>query len=330
MKFLVTGATGLLGNSVVRALLSGGDEVRVLTRSTSDSRPLAGLDVEITRGDIRQADAVRRACQGIDAVIHAAAHVHIGWTQAELHREINVEGTRNVAGGALQAGARLVYVSSINALGLGRLDAPADEDSPLPGIVECPYVLSKRQAERVVLDHCGRGLPGSIVNPSLMFGPWDWKPSSGQMLLEVAKGTPIAPRGAANFCDVRDVAAGCILAARRGESGRRYVLGAHNATYLELWQRMARVAGVAPPRFRMGPIVRMCGRVGGDLWARVTGKEGAVNSAVIGLSEQSHCFSSARAERELGYSIRPLDETLADTWNWFVERGYVRSTKVAG
>ncbi len=330
MKFLVTGATGLLGNTLVRSLLAAGDQVRVLTRSTSDPRPLAGLDVEKVQGDVRQVDAVRQACQGVDAVIHAAAHVHIGWTHAELHHEINVEGTRHVAQAAREAGARLVYVSSINALGLGDLHAPADEDTPLPGIVECPYVQSKRQAEWVVLEECSRGLHASIVNPSLMFGPWDWKPSSGQMLLEVAKGAPIAPRGAANFCDSRDVAAGCIAAVKLGQSGRRYVLGAHNGTYLELWQLMARVAGVSAPRFRMGPIVQICGGMGGDLWARMTGKEGAVNSAVIGLSRQSHCFSSARAQRELGYTTRPLEESLTDTWNWFIEHGYVRPSKAAG
>jgi dihydroflavonol-4-reductase len=330
MKLLVTGATGLLGNNIVRRLLSEGHEARVLTRSGSDSRPLAGLDVEYVQGDVRQADVVRQACQGVDGVIHCAAHVHIGWTQIELHREINVEGTRSVARSAREGGARMVYVSSINALGLGRLESPADEESPLPGIVRCPYVVSKQQAEEVVLEECGRGLHGVIVNPSLMFGPWDWKPSSGQMMLEVVRGAPLAPRGAANFCDVRDVAAGCIAALQKGKVGRRYVLGAHNETYFDLWQRMARVAGVAGPKFRMGPIVRICGSMGGDLWACLTGREGVVNSAMVRLSAQEHCFSSARAQAELGYTIRPLDESLEDAWNWFIEHGYAQRRRAAG
>jgi len=253
--------------------------------------------------------------------------VHIGWSQRELQYEINVNGTRNIAEAAREAGARMVHVSSINALGLGRLNEPADEDSPLPGIVECPYVLTKREGERVVLEQCERGLHASIVNPTLMFGPYDWKPSSGQMLLEVAKGVPIAPRGAANFGDVRDVAAGCIAAAQKGAVGRRYVLGAHNATYMELWQRMARITGAKPPRIRLGPVVMKCAGIGGDLWTRLTGKEGSVNSAMIGLSSQTHCFSSARAQGELGYSIRPLDESLTDEWNWLVENGYAEASK---
>src|SRR5205823_14744119 len=140
------------------------------------------------------------------------------------HLRINVFGTQNVAAAARAAGARLVHVSSINALGLGRLDAPADEESALPGIVECPYVVTKREAERVVLNEVAQGLWATIVNPSLMLGPWDWKPSSGKMLL-AARFAPLAPTGAANFCDVRDVAAGAIAAAERGTPGHRFVLG---------------------------------------------------------------------------------------------------------
>jgi dihydroflavonol-4-reductase len=273
---------------------------------------------------------VRRACAGVDAVLHAAAHVHIGWTQEDLHRAINIEGTRNIARGARAAGARLVYVSSINGLGLGRLESPADEESALPGVVACPYVTSKREAERVVLDEVSRGLEGMIVNPSLMFGPWDWKPSSGRMMLQVAKGMPLAPRGAANFCDVRDVAAGCIAAARIGKPGRNYVLGAYNMTYFEFWQRIARIVGAKPPRFRMGPIIQYGGAIGGDLWTKISRREGEVNSAMLGLSAQSHCFSSDRAKRELGYVVRPLDESLTDAWNWFVEHGYVKRRSKTG
>src|SRR4029453_13151318 len=133
MQFLVTGATGLLGNNIVRQLLAEGYSVRVLARPTADPRPLAGLNVEMVAGDVRDPLAAKRACQGIDAVIHAAGHVHIGWRQADVHRAINVEGTRNVAVAAREAGARLVHISPVNALGLGRLENPADEESALPG-----------------------------------------------------------------------------------------------------------------------------------------------------------------------------------------------------
>src|SRR6187551_3820447 len=149
MKYLVTGVTGLLGNNIVRTLVAAGEQVRVLVRGTSDPRPLEGLKVQRATGDVRDAAAVAAACQGMDVVIHSAGHVHIGWTQLREHLDINVEGARNVAQAARAAGAKLVHVSSVNALGLGPLMRPADEISAQPGIVECPYVVTKREGERV-------------------------------------------------------------------------------------------------------------------------------------------------------------------------------------
>jgi len=328
MHFLVTGATGLLGNNVVRQLLAAGHRVRVLARPSADPRPLAGLDIELAAGDVRDKEAVCRACQGIDVVIHAAGYVHIGWKEGEMHRAINVEGTRHVAAAAREAGAILVHVSTVNALGLGRLEDPADEETALPGIVPVPYVTTKREAEQIVQGEVGRGLRAAIVNPATMFGPWDWKPSSGKMLLEVTRASLFAPVGSASFCDVRDVAAGVIAAAAgpardQGLTGRRYILAGHNLSYREAWRQIAALVGKPGPRLPMGPIFRAIAGPVCDLRTQLTGKEGAANSAALALSRQAHCFSSARAERELDYRIRPLAETLRDAWRWFVENGYV-------
>jgi dihydroflavonol-4-reductase len=322
MKYLVTGATGLLGNNIVRQLLASRHEVRVLARTTSDPRPLEGLAVERVAGDVRDPAAVARACQSVEVVIHAAGNVHIGWTQLDAHREINVQGTQNVASAARESGARLVHVSSINALGLGRLAQPADETTALEGIVACPYVVTKREAEQVVRREMIRGLWAAIVNPSLMLGPWDWKPSSGKMLL-AARFAPMAPVGAANFCDVRDVAAGAITAAG-GEAGQQYILGGFNLTYRDAWRQMARVAGKRGPVLPMGPLFRGAVTPILDLYTRITGREGDANSAALAMGRQEHCFSSRRAEEILGYRNRPLAETLSDTWNWFREHGYAR------
>jgi dihydroflavonol-4-reductase len=323
MKYLVTGATGLLGNNIVRQLLAAGEPVRVLARTASDPRPLAGLNVEVAQGDVRDAASVVQACQGIDAVIHSAGYVHIGWKHLDLHTAINVEGTRNVATAAREAGARMVHVSTVNALGLGPLDSPADEDSALPGIEQVPYVLTTRAAEEVVLSEVSRGLWAAIVHPATMFGPWDWKPSSGQMLLEVTRFCLLAPVGSASFCDVRDVAGATVGAVERGQSGRRYILAGHNLTYRDFWQRIAALVRKRGPRLPMGPVFRAIAGPVCDLRTAVTGRETAANSAALAMGRQSHCFSSARAERELGYSIRPLDQTLADAWQWFGEHGYL-------
>jgi dihydroflavonol-4-reductase len=325
MTFLVTGATGLLGNNIVRDLLAQGEQVRVLTRELRTTRPLDGLAIERRQGDIRHPRTIDDALEGIQTVIHSAGHVHIGWSQADLHQAVNVEGTRNLALAAQKVQARLVYVSSVNALGLGARDFEADEDSARSGITPCPYVTSKRAAEDLVQEQVSGGLDAVIVNPGFMLGPWDWRPSSGRMMLEVAtRFAPLAPAGSFNVCDVRDVSAGTIAAARRGLAGRKYILGGHNLSYFELWKKMAYLAGKRGPLMPAGPLQRIVGGSLGDLWYRLTGNEPDLNSAGVGMSSQHHRFKSDRAIRELEYKIRPLEQTLQDAWNWFVEYGYVK------
>jgi dihydroflavonol-4-reductase len=322
VKYLVTGATGLLGNNIVRLLVAAGESVRVLARGTSDPRPLADLPIERVEGDVRDAAAVAKACEGVEIVIHSAGHVHIGWKGLAEQRAINVEGTRLVAAGSRQAGARLVHVSAINALGLGRLNDPANEETALPGIVDTTYVVTKREAEGVVLDEVQRGLDAVIVNPGCMFGPWDWKPSSGKMLLAVTKFAPIYPTGAVSFCDARDVAAGTINAAKQGRNGQRYILAGHNMSYLSAWREMAKMVGRRGPISPMGPLFRAVAVPVLDLYTWLTGKEGDANSAILMMGRQQHCFSSRRAETELGYRVRPFAETLTDTMAWFRQWGY--------
>jgi len=211
----------------------------------------------------------------------------------------------------------------VNALGLGRLENPADEESALPGIEPVPYVTTKREAEQIVLDEVGRGLWGVIVNPATMFGPWDWKPSSGKMLIEVTRRSLFAPVGSGSFCDVRDVATSVIAANDKGRSGRRYILAGHNLAYREAWRQIAALVGKRGVCLPMGPIFRAIVTPLCDAWTLMTGVEGPANSAALALGRQSHCFSSARAQAELGYRIRPLSETLHDAWQWFLEHGYV-------
>jgi len=323
MKYLITGATGLIGNNTVRRLVALGEQVRVLTRQAGNQPELAGLKIEICQGDIRDAASVQAAVRGVECVIHAAAYVQVGWANSDLHRQVNVEGTRNVAAAAFEQRTRLVHISTINTLGIGRLEHPADEESGLPGLVPCHYVTSKAEAEKVVQGFQSRGLDAVIVNPSFSLGPWDWKPSSGRMLLAVNRGTLVAPAGAFNVSDARDVSAGITAAAKLAPSGRRYILGGHNLSYLDAWRAFARVTGRRGPHFKLGPIARQVASVSTDLWTRYTGVEGGVNSATLGIGSQETCFSSRRAEQELGYQIRPLKETVADAWSWFCEHGYV-------
>lgn len=325
MITLVTGATGLVGNNVVRRLVAQGRHVRVLARATADPRPLADLpEVERFEGDIRSGEAVSRAMRGASAVVHAAASVHIGWSGMAEAQAINVEGTRNVAEAARIAGARMIHVSSIDALAQWRGDAPVTETTPLDEGIRIPYVVTKRAAEQVVRDLVGQGLWAAIVNPGFMIGPFDWKPSSGQMLLSVARGWGLwVPTGGNCFCDVRDVADGILAALDRAQPGERYILGGQMLSYRQAWRIFAEASGGTPPVFPIGPLIRYGAGYVGDMVGKATGREPIVNSAATAIASRKRNFSSAKAEAELGYQVRPLRESAVDAWRWFRENGYV-------
>jgi dihydroflavonol-4-reductase len=324
MITLVTGATGLVGNNVVRLLLDRGHAVRVLGRSGASSRPLDGLEVERAVGDVCDRGSLRAACQGVELIVHAAARVHIGWSGLSEQREVNVEGTRNVAHAAREVSARLVHVSTVDTVGCGTRALPADEESPHGSPIECPYVVTKREAEQVVIDMVSEGLDAVVVNPAFMLGPWDWKPSSGRMLLAVGRGRGLmAPPGGNDFCDVRDVAEGILAAAERGQTGRRYILGGEPLSYYEAWTLFAEVTGAYRPlRVMRKPVLRTLGCLG-SFWGRMTGREPDLNRASVAISIAEHHFSAARAIRELGYQARPIREAVVDAWDWFLRYGYI-------
>lgn len=317
VDYLVTGATGLLGNNLVRQIVERGQTARVLIRSQTVPPALRDLPVEVSQGDVRDRRSVEAAARGARYILHAAADTHIGWRHWDRQREVNVTGSRHVAQAARAAGARMVHISSVDALPASSDGTPVHEETPDRCKVACTYVVTKREAEQAVQDEIAQGLDGLIVNPGFMLGPWDWKPSSGRMLLALAKGwTPAAPGGGMSGCDVRDVASGILAAAEKGQTARRYILAGENISYLDAWRLFARTAGRPGPKVRWGPLVRIIsGRVG-DLWGRITGQETDVNSAMLQMSQMLHYYSSDRARRELGYQTRPFTETVQDAWAW--------------
>jgi dihydroflavonol-4-reductase len=326
MKTLVTGASGLVGNNVVRLLVERGETVRALVREGSDPRPLLNLPVDIRRGDVCDGEAVLRAAEGVDRVVHAAAEVRMGYLGMKQAERVNVGGTRRVLEAVGRVGARLIHVSSADTLSMGTPDRPADEDTPSQPAVACPYILTKRAAEEAVFEAARAGLDVVVVNPTYMLGPWDWKPSSGRMLLNVGRGRGWwSPPGGNDFSDVRDVAAGVLLAAEKGERGRRYLLGGVAMSYLEAWRLIARTAGVRGPigaAHRKMPLVWLTGGLG-SLWGRMTGREPVINLAAVRMAGLSRWVSSDRARGELGYRTRPVEETVRDAWEWFRSYGYV-------
>ncbi|MGC4005974.1 MAG: NAD-dependent epimerase/dehydratase family protein [Pirellulales bacterium] len=277
-------------------------------RRWADDRSLAGLPVETALGDITVPETLPAALAECDVVIHAAAQVHIGWTGAERSatRERRRHDERRPR---RRRRARMIYVSSVNALGLGNRAQPANEETPHAddGHVPCPYVLSKRAAEKIVLDEVAAGLDAVIVNPGYMLGPWDWKPSSGKLLLQLAGGwAKLAPRGGNDFCDVRDVATGILAAVEKGKAGRRYILGGEPLSFLEAFTLIASVVGVKPPwRCWRKPMLVVCKRWG-DAVTFLTGREPEMNGAAIEISELQHHFDCGRRKPNWGtHSARP-------------------------
>lgn len=332
MRYFVTGGTGLVGNNVIRLLLERGHAVRALVRRSEPDRGLAGLAIETVLGEITQPNTLPAAVAGCDRVIHSAAVVHLGWSRHESQTQVNVEGTRNVARACRAAGVRMLHVSSVDALGLGTRAAPANEATPISDKeFPAPYVLTKRAAERALDDEIARGLDAVVVNPVYMLGPWDWKPSSGRMLLQLAGGwAKLSPPGGNDFADVRDVAAGILTACDRGQTGRRYILGGEALSYYEAWRMFAEVIGVPPPwRNARAPVLYLSAWAG-DLIYKLTGKEPDFNSAAVAMSKLEHHFSYARAAAELDYRPRPAREAAETAWQWFVDHGYAKPRKKSG
>jgi dihydroflavonol-4-reductase len=323
VRALVTGATGLIGNNLVRLLCARGDTVRVLVREGSDPRPLAELAVERAHGDVRDPAAVARAVAGVDVVFHAAARVGIGTRALADFRAVNVGGAAAVARAARAAGTRMVHVSSVDALGFGTRDRPADENAPPDPAIAVPYVISKREAEAAVAAEVGRGLDAVIVSPVFVLGPWDWKPSSGRLLIEIARGAGrFAPPGGNDFAHAEDVARGVLAAAERGRRGERYILGGEALGYRDAFTLFAGITG-GPPPIATAPAfaVRAVGRAG-SVVGRLLGREPALNAASAALGCLPHHFDDAKARRELGYRSRSAREAATAAWTWLTARGY--------
>ncbi|MGB7348134.1 MAG: NAD-dependent epimerase/dehydratase family protein [Pirellulaceae bacterium] len=324
MKVFVTGGTGLLGNTILRQLVDNGHQCMALVRDLAKEKPFNAINLERVQGDLSDSHVINEAIANCDAVIHAAAYIHVGWHHLDESMRVNCEGTRTIVDACLQHDRKLVAVGTVNALAVGSRETFANEDTPLDyagGQIPCSYVVSKRAGVAEVLSGVSKGLRASIVHPGFMLGPWDWTPSSGRMLLELSRNwTPIAPSGGCSVCDSRDVAAGTIAAIEKGrDDGRQYILGGHNWLYRKLWDEMSERLGTQKTVMRAGPLLRWIGATAGDLMTKLTGLERDMNSAGVRISSQYHWYDSSRAINELGYRIRPAEESLDASFDWIKE-----------
>ena len=326
---LVTGGNGFVGCHVVRALIARGDRVRVLAREDADLSALAGLTVEIVRGDLRHFDSVERAVKGCVEVYHVAADYRLWLTDPAPMYATNVDGTKHVVRAATAANvSRIVYTSTVGALGIphggvGREDTPASL-AEMPG----HYKRSKYMAEQAALEAARAGAPVVIVNPSTPIGALDFKPTpTGRIIVDfLNRRMPAYVETGLNIVDVEDVARGHLLAAERGRIGEKYILGGENLALKEFLGRLAAIAAMPAPKMRIPYAVAYGYALGAEAFARtVTRRAPRASLTEVRMARKRMFFDSSKARAELGYTPGPIDAAIGAAIEFFRERGTAKS-----
>jgi farnesol dehydrogenase len=328
VKVLITGGTGFLGKNVARCLAARGHALRVLARSGSD---LAGLPegFEVARGDVTDLDSLRRAAAGCEAVLHMAALVKVWVPDPSRFEAVNVGGLRNVLEAARGASARLVYTSSFIAVGPAG-PAPADETQVHPGTgYRNPYERTKAEADVVARAAAAGGQDVVLLYPGVIYGPGDMTEGNlvAKLVADRMNGRLPGLIGPGNrlwsYAFAEDVAEGHALALEKGRAGQRYFLAGENRTLTELFALLEELAAVRPPRLHIPYAVASLLGHAMRLWAELTGLPPQMTAGEVGVFREHWAYSSAKAERELGYRSRPLREGLAATVSWLRQTGRV-------
>lgn len=323
---LVTGATGFVGSAVARVLAARGHRLRLLVRAGSDRRNLDGIEAELVEGDLVNPSGFAQALHGCRALFHVAADYRLWVPDPASMMRANVEGTRLLMLAAHDAGVeRIVYCSSVAALGLIGDGSVADETTPVhEHAIIGIYKRSKYRAEQEVLRLVHeRGLPAVIVNPSTPVGPRDIKPTpTGLMIADAAAGRmPAFVDTGLNIVHVDDVAEGHALAYEKGVVGERYILGGEDMTLRDLFGLVSEVAGRRPPRIRLSQRVLWPVAVASEWASRGFGIEPRVTREMLAMSKKKMFFSSDKAVRCLGYVPRPARAAVVDAVDWFRTHG---------
>jgi dihydroflavonol-4-reductase len=324
MQIAVTGATGHVGANLVRTLVGGGHRVRAIVHN-GNKRGLDGVGCEFADGDLADRDSLVRAFDGCERVFHLAARISIvPGDEAAVHA-VNVDGTRNVVAACELANVRrLVHFSSIHALSPEPHDVAIDETRALTSSPRMPpYDRSKAQAEREVQAAVARGLDAIIVNPTAILGPHDYGPSAmGHVLLDLYhRKLPALVDGGFDWVDVRDVVDGALAAADRAPRGARYLLSGARKTVRELAAIVEQVTGVRAPRLVSPMWLARVGAPFATAVARIAGKQPLYTRHSLHALRNHQLVSHDKATRELGYTSRPLIETLTAAYDWFREAG---------
>ena len=327
-KTLVTGAAGFIGSHVVLELLKQNREVRALILPGENTKNLDGLDIERFEGDVVDPDSMKKAMQGCNRLFHLAAIYALWLPNRRKMYDVNVTGSQNVLWAAYKAGVeRVVYTSSVAALGVEPGEQPANENTEFNQIANAnDYIFSKYLSDRDAKGFAREGLPLTIVNPAFPFGARDIAPTpTGQILLDVVNGkTPGYFDAGFSIVDVEDVARGHILAEEKGKVGESYLMANKNLTFKEFLELVMRVTGVQV-KLRKIPVSVAIGlgyllEYRSNRWSH---RPPLLSPKALRYARQYLYFDNSKARNELGLEFTPVESSIRRAVEWFRENRYI-------
>jgi len=329
MLIFLTGATGFLGSHIARVLTAQGANLRLLVRPTSNLRNLESLKAETVTGDLRDPASLDKAISGCDTILHVAADYRL-WLRdpAEMYRS-NVDGTHAIIEAARKNGVRrVVHTSSVATMGFTSNGHPADEDSPVSlADMIGHYKRSKFMSEQIALEAGRSGnLHVVVVNPTTPVGEQDVKPTpTGRIIVDFLKRKfPAYVETGLNLVDATECARGHVAALEKGRSGERYILGGENLTLKQILDKLADITGLPSPRVKLPyAFAFAAGAVDETITGRLLRREPRATIDTVRMGKKKMFASSAKAERELGWKIVPVEDALGRAVEWFRTNGYV-------
>ncbi len=327
MRVFLTGATGFVGSHVARAYVDAGAELRLLTRSSSNLASVEGIEADTVIGDLRQPETLRSALTGCHALVHVAADYRL-WVPdpAEMYKA-NVDGTRELLRMAREVGIqRVVYTSSVATMGFTYTDTVVDETTP---VAEADmighYKRSKWLAEQEAVAAVRSGQHVMVLNPTTPIGPADRKPTpTGRIIVDfLNRKFPAYVDTGLNLVDVNEIARMHVVALERGTPGERYILGGENLTLKQILDRMAAISGLPSPTMKVPHAVAMAFAFFDEtITGKLRGREPRATVEAVRMGRKMMFASSAKAERELGFVVKPVDAALRSAMEWFIAHGY--------
>lgn len=323
MNILITGATGFVGKWLTQNLVEEGHSVRILHRKNSDLKFFNTLKVEKFLGDVTQPETLAAALQGVEVVFHLAGVVGYSKAARSLMDKVNVEGTRNIVQACIQQGniKKFIHMSSVVAIGASFTPQPLNENSPFNiEHLNLGYFETKREAEAIILNAVKENnFPAVMINPSTIYGPGDSEKSSRKVQLKVLKGQfPFYPPGGVSIVHIEDVIYCLKKAWQEGEVGERYIVSGENILIKELFEIIAQLADVPPPKIPLPKIlIKALGAVG-DIKEKL-GKTGGLNSENYWTSTMYHWFDSSKAQKVFNFQPKSAREAITASVNWTLE-----------